>query len=127
MRLLLAGMMVLLLGLQSIGQSPPKPCSAGNAASIESRARNKSSQSHQKGPKAPPQTENPCGVQQQSKSDAGGETVGWDPVVDWDGPNSGEVVGFFVFGLLVSAPIFLLVRRLRSRKRESEAARKFLE
>jgi hypothetical protein len=61
------------------------------------------------------------------KTDTSVETVGWDPVTVWDGPNSGEVVGFFVLGLLVSAPIFLLVRRLRSRKRESEAARKVLE
>ena len=127
MRFLLAGAMVLLLGLQSIGQSPPKPCSAGNADSIESRARNKSSQSRQKGAKAPQQTKNPCEVQQQSKSDTGGETVSWDPVTDWDGPNSRKVVGFFVCGLLVSAPIFVLVRRLRSRKSESEAARKVLE
>ena len=128
MRLLLAGTMVVLLGVQSMGQSPPKPCSAGNAASIETRARNKSSQSRQNAPKVPQQTENPCeNTSTQSKTDTSVETVGWDPVTVWDGPNSGEVVGFFVLGLLVSAPIFLLVRRLRSRKSESEGARKVLE
>jgi hypothetical protein len=70
-------------------------------------AQKKSSESRQKGAKAPQQTGNPCeNSSTQSNSDVNGETVGWDPVIEWDGPNSGEVVDFFVFGLLVSVPIF---------------------
>jgi hypothetical protein len=128
MGLLSVGTMALLLGSLSMGQPPPKPCPADNAASIETRARNKPRQSRQNVAKTPQQTENPCEHNgTQSKSDASAEAVGWDPVTVWDGPNSGEVVGFFVLGLFVSAPIFVLVRRLRSRNNESEAAKKVLE
>ena len=110
-------------------RSSPKPCSDGKATSTQTLAGNKSSPSYQNDVNAPQDTGNPCEkTDTQSKSDAGGDTVGWDPVTDWDGSlNSREVAGFFVFGLLVSAPIFLIARRLKSRKSESEAARKILE
>jgi hypothetical protein len=56
-----------------------------------------------------------------------GQEVSWDPVVCWDCPTTGEFVAFFVVGMLVCALIFLLIRRVRTHRRESETPRRFLE
>jgi hypothetical protein len=65
-------------------------------------------------------------AKQQVEPQTSGE-VSWDPVVDWDSPNPREVVAFFFVGLVLCAPIFLLIRRVRTRKRESAGPRRFLE
>lgn len=120
--------MFLLLGFRLVGQSPSAPCSTRDGPTIENRAKTESSQSRQDDVKAPQQKRSPCEASgTQPKSDDSAEAVGWYPMTDLDGRDSREIVDFFVLGLLVSAPIFLLVRRLRSRKNESEAARKVLE
>jgi hypothetical protein len=125
MRLLLVGTILVLLGVQSMGQSSATPCSAEKAT--QNRARNKSNRSSPSDGKKPQKTGSSCEkTDNHAKSDAGDETFGWDPVTDWDGQNSGEIVGLFVFGLIVSAPIILIARRLKSRKSESEVASKIL-
>lgn len=53
--------------------------------------------------------------------------VSWDPIVCWGCPTSGDVVAFFIFGLVLCAPIFVLIRRVRTRKRESAQPQRFLE
>jgi hypothetical protein len=131
-RLLLAGIMFLLIGSELTGQKPPKTCSGGEEVSIEIRGQNKSSkssQSRQDDASTPPQKGNPCVISGSQSKPAGSVAVvgEWDPMTDLDGPDSRKIVTLFVLGLLVSAPIFILVRRLRSRKIESEAARKVLE
>jgi len=71
----------------------------------------------------------PCdktNAKQQVESETSGE-VSWDPVVDWDSSNPREAVAFFFVGLVLCAPIFLLIKRVRTRKRESAQPRRFLE
>src|SRR5579862_9578271 len=60
------------------------------------------------------------------ESQTSGE-VGWDPVVCWDCPTPGEVPAFFFVGLVLCAPMFILIRRVRTRKLESAKAHRFLE
>ena len=56
-----------------------------------------------------------------------GQEVGWDPISCWDCPTPKEYVAFFLVGLLVCTPIFLLVRRIRTRRRDSALPHRFLE
>lgn len=55
------------------------------------------------------------------------QEVSWDPVSCWDCSTRGEVTAFFLLGSAVSAPIFLVIRRVRTRKRESAAQHRLLE
>ena len=43
------------------------------------------------------------------------QPIQWDPDTVWDGPNPAEPVALFLAGILVAAPISLLI--IRSRRR----------
>jgi hypothetical protein len=65
---------------------------------------------------------NPKHVESQTEEEAS-----WDPIVCWDCPTLGEIAAFFLAGLVLCAPIFLLIQRVMTRKRESAQQRRFLE
>ena len=50
-----------------------------------------------------------------------GETVGWDPVSDWDGPNPDEPVVFFLVGAVAAAGLSMVVLRRKTRLAEGNA------
>lgn len=100
------------------------PCSVEKAASSDFQSKANRELSQQRSG-VQQESNDPCGSSSASSdSSSGSGTVGWDPVTGWDGPNYREIVEFFVLGLFVCAPIFLFVQRLRTRKSESEAAKK---
>jgi TonB family protein len=112
----------------STGAPAASPCSVGRAASGELQPKINREPKQQKRSGVQQESNDPCGSNSVSSSTPpGSESVGWDPVTDWDGPNSREIVGFFVLGLFVCAPVFVLVQRLRTRKSESEAANRVLK
>jgi hypothetical protein len=117
---------IVLLGLFAIAEPPPEPCSSRDVASKEVGAKRKPTTRGEKQPASRP--ENPCdNNNSQPKSDATGETVGWDPVTVWDRPTIGEIVGWFLLGLLVSAPTFFIIKRMKSRKNELNHPKKILQ
>lgn len=117
---------VILLGSLSTLQASAKDCSTDGAGSSASQATSKSNPTSRKRSKVQRDSEDPCqGGNSQANSNSSGETVGWDPVTDR--PIAHEIVSWFVFGLLISAPVFFVVRRLKTRKNESEPVRKVLE
>jgi len=69
----------------------------------------------------------PCETPSKDAESQPAGTVSWDPVVCWDCPTPGEPVAFFVVGLALSVPIFLLIRRVKTRKRESKQPQRLLD
>src|SRR5882724_6965616 len=69
----------------------------------------------------------PCKTPSKDAESQPAGTVSWDPVVCWDCPTPGEPVAFFVVGLALSVPIFLLIRRVKTRKRESRQPQRLLD
>jgi hypothetical protein len=122
MKLLFSATMVF-LGLFSMCQAVPNPCSADST--VSSRPQNTSKRKNTRTAK---EAEEPCrNAGPQAQPDVTSETVSWDPMTDMNRNTTGEIVGWFVLGLLISAPVFLVVRRLKSRKNESLPAKKILK
>lgn len=106
-----------------MGQALPNPCPAETSASSKPQNTSKG-----KNTRKEKDAGEPCrNASPQAKPDVTSETMSWDPVTDTDRNTTAEIVGWFVLGLLISAPVFLVVRRLKSRKIESLPAKKILE
>jgi hypothetical protein len=122
-RLVCAATMIL-LGSLTMGQALPDPCPAKSPASSKTQ----NAKPNATGGKNSQNSDDPCrNTNSQTKPAATSETVSWDPMTDTGGKTSDEIVSWFVLGLLISAPVFLVVRRLKSRKNESLPAKKILE
>jgi biopolymer transport protein ExbD len=80
-----------------------------------------------KAPTARARQSGPSGKTNSKGTESQTEGGSWDPVVCWDCPTPGEDAAFFVVGLVLCAPVFLLILRVRTRKRESVQPRRFLE
>lgn len=122
-RLLSALTGILLLAFLAVGQESTNPHRTGSSTS---QANGKSNPNGQRAFKGRPDSKDPWpGDGVRSAANSSDETVGWDPVTDR--PFAHEIIGWFLFGLLISAPIFLVTRRLKTRKNESKLVRRILE
>jgi hypothetical protein len=83
---------------------------------------------HSKGARIEKQGSEPCDETNHKQVDSQiGQEGSWDPFVCWDCPLRRETTAFFFVGLVLSAPVFLWISRVRTRKRESTLPHRFLE
>jgi hypothetical protein len=117
--------MLLQSGLQSMGQSPRKPCFADSESAKESRGSN---QTHQKASKALQQKGEPCeNSAAESKPDVVGETVRLGPCDGYGQLRFASHCGLFHFWVArVNADLFAC-EETEEQKREAEVTRKVFE
>jgi hypothetical protein len=101
------------------------PCAVQGTATTKPNARRPSAK---EGTRTGKKTSESCDETNSNQGESqAGETVVWDPISCWDCSTPGEPATFFLVGLVFAAPTFLLVMRLRTRKRESAPPKRFLQ